>query len=86
MGYMETIETFDNLKSDMKFKVEYKDWFNKLEKYNEETKLEVVRDIINDINEKVDYKDGVLLTLEVYKNIQEVGLQLLKDYEKDDMI
>ncbi len=86
MGYTDTIEAFDDVKSDVIFKVEYQDWFTELEKYNEETKLEVVRDILNDINKKVDYKDGVFLTVEVYKNIKDAGLQLLKDYDEEDMI
>lgn len=86
MGYCDTIEAFNDIKSDIKFKVEYEDWFKALEKYNNEIEFDIVRSTLNDINKKVDYKEGVFLTLEVYENVKEVGLQLLKDYDEEDMI
>ena len=86
MGYADTIEAFDDIESDIKFKEEYEVWFTELDKYNKEAELELIRNVFEDINKKVDYKDGIVLTLEVYKNIQEVGLQLIKDYEDEEMI
>lgn len=86
MGYVDTIEELNYIKSDIKFISEYKDWFMELEKYNKEIELEVIKNVFDDIDEKVDYKDGIVLTLEVYKNIKEAGLQLIKDYEEQDMI
>ena len=86
VGYIETIELLENIKSDIKFKLEYEYWFKELEKYNSENEFESIRYIIDDINKKVDHKDGIFLTLEVYKGVKDVGLQLLKDYENEDMI
>lgn len=86
IGYADTLEVLDDIKYDIKFRSEYKDWFMELEKYNKEIELEVIKNVFDDIDEKVDYKDGIVLTLEVYKNIKEVGLQLIKDYEEQDMI
>ena len=86
IGYDNTIELLNDIDSDTIFKSEYKEWFEKLENYTEEIKLEEIRDILNDINNKVDCKDEVLVNIEVYKNIKDVGLNLIKDYEEDGMI
>ncbi len=86
MGYDDTLEVLDDIKYDIKFKSEYKDWFIQLEKHNEETQFEVIKNVFDDIDKKVDYEAGTVLTLEVYKNIKEVGRQLIKNYEEQNMI
>lgn len=86
IGYDESLEVFEDIDSKTKFIEEYKGWFFQIEKYDKETNIEEIKATLDTITQDVDYRNGVILTLQLYKNIKEVGFKLIKDYEEEGLV
>lgn len=86
VGYDASLELLEDMDSRIELIEEYKNWFSQLEGCNKETSIEEIKVIVDNITQQVDHMTGVLITFELYKNVKEVGLELIRDYEEDGLV
>ncbi len=86
MGYMDTMNAFREIKTSKRIIDEYTKCFDEVDKFDKTTKIKDMKYILDDTNSKFDYREGILLNLEIYENIEQVGKELIDSYEKYDMI
>lgn len=86
VGYNASLELLEDMDSRSELIEEYNHWFSQLEECNKETSIEEIKVIIDNINQRVDHMSGVLITFELYKNVKEVGLELIRDYEENGLV
>lgn len=89
MSYDETIDILSSPKIENsiteinRFKSSY-DEINKLEM--EDAPFDKIKEFVTKITLEVDYREGIFVEVEVFKNISDVGKELIKAYEEDGMI
>ena len=86
VGYDASLELLEDMDSRIELIEEYKNWFSQLEGCNKETSIEEIKVIVDNITQQVDHMTGVLITFELYKNVKEVGFELIRDYEEDGLV
>lgn len=86
VGYNASLELLEDMDSRSELIEEYKNWFSQLEECNKETSIEEIKVIVDNITQQIDHMTGVLITFELYKNVKEVGLELIRDYEENGLV
>lgn len=86
MHYDETLDMLVNINNDLKLIEEYKKWYEKLEECVDNQYFNEMKSLTDKISDIVDYREGLLVEIELYKDIKLVGLELIDAYEKDGMI
>lgn len=75
------------IRDDKELSKRYQLYYNSLDKLQGEYfKFDELLEICNNINESYNEKNIVFPIINVYKNIKDVGLRLIQDYEDDNMI
>lgn len=82
---LETRDILRNTSTDAKLINEYNEWFDRLDGSNCNT-LDDLKEIIDDLNNRIEFKDGFVYTLEVYENVKELGKNLISSYEEMDIV
>ena len=66
---------------------EYSACFNELDKLEKTSAgWTEIRDFLQYLNNSIDYRDGLLINLQLFKNIKSVGKDLINEYEEQNMI
>ncbi|MCC3668898.1 hypothetical protein [Terrisporobacter mayombei] len=86
MHYDETLDMLVNINNDLKLIEEYKKWYEKLEECVDYQYFNEMKSLTDKISDIVDYREGLLVEIELYEDIKSVDLELIDAYEKDGMI
>lgn len=88
-SYEETIEIleeseFPGYKEEIE---EYNACFNELNRLEKsDASWNQIKDFLQYLNYSIDYKGGLLVNIQLFKNIKSVGKELINEYEEQDMI
>lgn len=86
VDYYETLELLANINNDLKLIEEYKEWYKKVEGYIDLQHFNEIKYLADKISDIVDYREGLLVEIELYEDIKSVGLELIDAYEKEGLI
>lgn len=84
--YDETLDMLENINNDLKLIEEYKKWYGELEECIDSQYFNEIKSLADKISDTVDYRDGLVVEIELYEDIKSVGLELIDVYEKEGMI
>ena len=84
-SYDETIELLTAINENTQLISEYSNWYDIVESCKEGD-IRRLKDLVGHINENVEWKNGILVGIEVFENIKVAGHELIKSYEEENMI
>lgn len=88
-SYDETLEILeeDQFEDIEEAKNEYEACFKELDKLEKiDADWKEIRDFLQYINNSIDFREGLLVNFQVYKNIKAVGKDLIEEYEGQNML
>lgn len=88
-SYEETIQILEDVEYDKKEDAisEYEACFDQLDRLEKRNaSLEEIKELLEYINYTSDYKEGIYVSIQLYKNIKSVGKELINEYEKQEML
>lgn len=85
-SFFDALDVLEEMIGSVEITDEYENWMNSLNDISNQHDFEKLATLLKDIANSVDSKDGIILTLNLHKNIKSVGFNLLKEYEEDNML
>ncbi len=88
LGYYETIDIIEESEDDDKNEIlqEIKEVYKILDNLKENFCIKKFKRFINKINERDIKKNGIFTRMEFFEDVKEIGRDLVKEFESDDML
>ena len=83
---IETVNTLHFFNSRKEILDEYERWYNRLADLDENSDFEELKTIVKEINDEIGLGDAIFIELEVFRNIKEVGEDLITSYDEDGFL